>query len=558
MSETNISWQLTQSAARWPHALAIAAPKRRRPRGRADYRQVTFAQLEDDTTRLAAGLQARGVRPGQRIVLLVRPGIDFIALTFALFKTGAVVVLIDPGMGGRHLLQCLEDVKPEGFITIPLAQAILWWHRRRFPAAKLHVTSGRGWWGTRVDDLRHHAAREFQPVSVEPNDPAAIIFTTGSTGPPKGVLYQHGNFATQVRELQQQYQIEPGEIDLPGFPLFALFNSAMGVSTIIPSMDPRRPAQVDPRNIVHAVHDWQVTQAFGSPAIWNVVGRHCETHGIRLPSLRRVLSAGAPVPPHVLERMQRAIADDGAVHTPYGATESLPVATISSREVLGSTAELSRRGLGTCVGRRFPSVDWRIIEISDGPLPEISHCRELPRGQIGELIVRGPAITSAYVTRTEANALAKVRDGDGFWHRIGDVGYLDQDDRFWFCGRKAHRVITPAGTLFTIPCEAIYNQHPAIYRSALVGMGSPGAQTPAVVVEPWPEHFPRSAAARETLLDDLYARAQEFEPTRGIDRRHLLVHPSLPVDIRHNAKIFREKLGPWAAAQLAKAGVAVS
>lgn len=557
MSETNISWQLTQSAARWPHALAIAAPRRRRPRGQSDYRQVTFAQLEDDTTRLAAGLQALGVRQGQRIVLLVRPGIDFIALTFALFKTGAVVVLIDPGMGGRHLLQCLEDVKPEGFITIPLAQAILWWNRRRFPAAKLHVTSGRGWWGTRVDDLRRHAAQEFQPVLVDPHDPAAIIFTTGSTGPPKGVLYQHGNFATQVRELQQQYQIQPGEIDLPGFPLFALFNSAMGVSTIIPAMDPRRPAQVDPHNIVHAVHDWQVTQAFGSPAIWNVVGRHCETHGIRLPSLRRVLSAGAPVPPHVLDRMQRAIADDGAVHTPYGATESLPVATISSREVLSSTAELSRRGQGTCVGRRFPSVDWRIIEISDGPLPDISHCRELPRGQVGELIVRGPAITSAYVTRTEANALAKVRDGDGFWHRIGDVGYLDLEDRFWFCGRKAHRVITPAGTMFTIPCEAIYNQHPAIYRSALVGMGTPGRQTPAIVVEPWPEHFPRSAAARKTLLDELFTRAQEFEPTRGIERRHLLVHPSLPVDIRHNAKIFREKLGPWAAAQLAKAGVAV-
>ena len=555
MSETNISWQLTQAAARWPDTLAIAAPRRRRPRGQADYQQVTFAQLEEDTTRLAAGLQARGVRPGQRIVLLVRPGIDFIALTFALFKTGAVVVLIDPGMGGRHLLQCLEDVKPDGFITIPLAQAILWWHRRRFPAARLHVTHGRGWWGQRVEDLRRHDAREFRPVSVEPHDPAAIIFTTGSTGPPKGVLYQHGNFATQVRELQLQYGIEPGEIDLPGFPLFALFNSAMGVSTIIPAMDPRRPAQVDPRNIVHAVQDWQVTQAFGSPAIWNVVGRYCETHGTRLPSLRRVLSAGAPVPPHVLERMQRAIADEGAVHTPYGATESLPVATISSREVLSSTAALSRQGRGTCVGRRFPSIDWRIIEIDDGPLPQMANCRVLPRGQIGELIVRGPAITSAYVTRTEANALAKIQDEHGFWHRIGDVGYLDDEDRFWFCGRKAHRVITPSGTLFTIPCEAIFNQHPAVYRSALVGMGTPGSQIPAVVVEPWPERFPRSASDQTGLLDELYALAQNCELTRGIERQHLFLKASLPVDIRHNAKIFREKLGPWAAARQAKLAV---
>lgn len=550
--ETNISWQLTRSARLWPHAMAIAAPRSKRPRGRRDYRCLTFAQLEDDATRLAAGLQARGVSPGQRIVLLVRPGIDFISLTFALFKTGAVVVLIDPGMGGKHLLQCLEDVNPHGFIAIPLAQAVRWLHRRRFPHSHLHITSGWGWPGTNVSDLRRASAAEFRPIEVAPTDPAAIIFTTGSTGPPKGVLYEHGNFASQVQQLQQQYQIEPGEVDLPGFPLFALFNSAMGVSTVIPAMDPRRPASVDPQNIVHAVNDWEVTQAFGSPAIWNVVGRYCTEHSVRLRSLRRVLSAGAPVPPHVLERMQLTIADNGAVHTPYGATESLPVATISSREVLGQTAACSRDGAGTCVGNRFPDVEWRVIEISDAPIPSINETRELPRGQIGELIVKGPAITRSYVTRIEANALHKIQDGDHFWHRIGDVGYLDESDRFWFCGRKAHRLLTPDGPMFTIPCEAIFNQHPDIYRSALVGMGPAERQSPALVAEPWPDKFPNSPDTERRLLDELYELGQKYEHTRSIPRRHLLLHPSLPVDIRHNAKIFREKLGPWAESKLRK------
>ncbi len=160
-------------------------------------------------------------------------------------------------------------------------------------------------------------------------------------------------------------------------------------------------------------------------------------------------------------------------------------------------------------------------------------------------------MTRAYVTRTEANALAKIADGDQFWHRLGDAGYLDEYDRFWFCGRKAHRVETTSGTMFTVCCEAIVNQHPAIYRSALVGIGPSGQQLPVMISEPWPGQYPRGAQAQQRLLDELYQRAQGHDLTRGISRDHLLLHTALPVDIRHNAKIFREQLVPWAELQLA-------
>ena len=444
-AEANIGFQLAATAHRMPESIAIALPEGRNRNGTRRYRQVTFRDLDRDSRRLAAGLQALGVQPGRRIVLLVPPGIDFIALTFALFNTGAVVVLIDPGMGREHLLQCLEEVQPDGFVAIPLAQAARLLHRRRFPQAKWNVTVGRrwGWRGPTLEQLRRQAPETYRRPKIESDDPAAIIFTTGSTGPPKGVLYRHGNFASQVQQLRDFYRVAPGEVDLPAFPLFALFNSAMGVTSVIPDMDPRKPAEVDPTLIVEAVEDWKVTQAFGSPALWNVVGPYCAQHQIRLSTLRRVLSAGAPVPPRVLRQMRQVIAADGDVHTPYGATEALPVASISANQVLRETAERSHRGAGTCVGTHFPGIRWQVIAIRDGSIPSIDQAEPLPAGEIGELIVQGPVVTREYVTRSDANALAKIADGSNFWHRMGDVGYLDQAHRFWFCGRMAHRVTTP-------------------------------------------------------------------------------------------------------------------
>jgi acyl-CoA synthetase (AMP-forming)/AMP-acid ligase II len=542
----NVGARLTITAQQMPDEIAVVTPGER-----GNYWTWTFRDLDEDSNRIAAALVAMGVAPGSRIVLLVRPGFDFISLTFALFKAGAVTVLIDPGMGRKSLLRCLTEVEPDGFIAISLGHAVRTMLSHRFPKARYNVTVGRRWFwdGPTLAELRSRGSPDFTAADVAEDDPAAIIFTTGSTGPPKGVRYRHGNFSRQVDELREFYGIQPGEIDLPGFPLFALFNCAMGVTTVVPDMDPTRPARADPRKIVRAIDDWSVTQAFGSPALWNVVGRYCEDAGVKLPMLRRVLSAGAPVPPHVLRRMKEAIHAEGDVYTPYGATEALPVASISASEVLGETAARSAQGAGTCVGRRFPGIQWRVIRIGDDPITHMTQAEALPPGEIGELVVRGPVVTGEYVTRVESNREQKIHDGESFWHRMGDVGYLDDQDRFWFCGRKAHRVLSETGVLFTIPCEAIFNQHAKVYRSALVGVGPRGAQRPVILVETWPEHRPKSKLERETLLAELAELGQAHEHTRPI--RDFLLHPSLPVDIRHNAKIFREKLAPWAARRLA-------
>lgn len=544
----NIAARLTASARQWPDRLAIAQAMYADAHGRRQYRTTTFRDLDESTDRIALGLRAWGVPVGARLAMLVPPGIEFITVAFALFKAGAVPVLIDPGMGRRNLIGCLAAVEPEGFVAIPAAQAVRLALRRRFPRAKWNVTVGRRWcWGGPT--LASLAGGAYAGDALAPtraSDPAAVIFTTGSTGPPKGVLYRHGNFDRQVEEIRDRYDIRPGGVDLAGFPLFGLFNAAMGVTTVIPDMDASRPAQVDPANIVEAVRDRQVTQAFGSPAIWNVVGAWCAERDLRLPTLRRVLSAGAPVPPAVLETLHRCLPDEAEIHTPYGATEALPVASISSREILGETQHRTRQGAGACVGTRFPGIEWKVIRPIRGPIASLDQAQELPPGERGELIVRGPVVTTEYVTRKDANALAKIADGETFWHRMGDVGYFDERQRFWYCGRLAHRVETANGPLDTDPCEAIFNEHPQIFRSALVGVGEIGRQRPIMLCEP--RHMPAKGAAREQLLSELRALGSAHSHTQGIV--DIWLHETFPVDIRHNAKILREKLAAWAAGRL--------
>ncbi len=569
VNRLNIADRLSDSAKRWPNQIAVVQPVGRNSEGVYRYRCWTFAELEREANQIAFGLRAWGVEPSKRIVLMVRPSFEFIALTFGLMRAGIVVVLIDPGMGRSNIFQCLEEIAPDGFIAIPIVQAIRVLNRRRFPNARFNVTVGRRWpWiGTSYDDLLLRGSRLIDSMSATDRieksptagtDPAAIIFTSGSTGPPKGVVYEHGMFDAQVDLLRDFYGIQSGEADLPGFPLFGLFNAAMGVTTVIPDMDPTKPARVDPMRVLAQMRDWKVTQAFGSPAIWNRIGRHCEATGVKLPStLRRVLSAGAPVPVHVIERMRRAFSNPEAdIHTPYGATESLPVASISGREVIEQTAPLSRAGKGTCVGRIFAGIEVKIVEITDGPIKAVSDLKELPRGEIGEILVRGPSTTREYFRRPDATAAAKVVSDPGhqstsFFHRMGDVGYLDDQDRLWFCGRKAHIVETSFGRMFTIPCEAIFNNHPRVFRSALVGVGSKPNQHPVIVVEPDAGQFPKTRVDQERFRDELLALARGNSLTSSIET--VLFHPSLPVDIRHNVKIFREKLGPWAEGELLKA-----
>ena len=538
MADCNIAAALHEVAAVRADEIALVTGKKGR------YRKWNFAQVLANSNRYANGLLKSGVKRGDRVMLMVRPSMEFICLTFALFQMGAVVILIDPGMGYKNLLRCIGSVQPSVLLAIPQVQLFARFFAKPFITVRQRICVGPslGLFGKTLHSLCRKAEADFSPVRTQQNELAAIIFTTGSTGPPKGVQYNHGIFFSQLELIRDYYGIGAGDVDQPGFPLFGLFATALGATAVIPDMNPTRPARVDPEKFVRSLIDWQVTYSFGSPAIWNVVSRYCIDRGISLP-VKKILMAGAPVSGELIKRVQQIIPPEGEIFTPYGATESLPLASITGKEILRETWPQTRQGRGACVGRPLPGMRVDIIAPVDGVIRSWEEAVKLPACEIGEIVAKGPVVTSAYDHNEPETRHAKIPDQDSIRHRMGDMGFIDRQGRLWFCGRKAHRVLTANGVMYSVCCEAIFNEHPLVRRSALVGIGSPGDELPVIIVE-----LSENAENEAAFFAELKALGLENPLTESITT--FLIHTAFPVDIRHNAKIFREKLALWAAKKL--------
>jgi len=589
----NIAHHLALMAARAPQQCALKIFRGRTRSGDIDYLAFSFAELVAETAAWQTRLAGRGVRPGDRALVMVRPGLPLIASVYALFALGAVPVVIDPGMSRKNFLACVARSQPRVLVGIPIAQILSHIFRGSFRSVAVRVAVSRDL-TARIASGAQSTSASLKIADSRASDLAAILFTSGSTGAPKGVCYEHGMFAAQLRLLRDTYGIEPGEVDLPLLPVFALFNPALGLTTIVPEIDPRRPAAADPAKIVQAIRQENVTNSFGSPTLWRKIASYCLTQKITLPSLHRVLCAGAPVPVDLWKNSQ-AWLPNGQLHSPYGATEALPISTISSDEVssllksqnpdpksqnsagapgapdsfgicgLGSVISgASAPVRGACVGRPLTGIEIKIIVLTDAPIDSLADARELPPGEIGEIIVRGPVVTKLYDALPTATALAKIQipntksqksagmpdpldtchlspvtsaPSGAVWHRMGDCGYLDATGSLWFCGRKAERVETAAGPLYTEPCEQVFRTHPRVMRCALIGFGLRGAQRPALVVE-------GRIADAQAFARELRALALEHPHTAAINAFYF--HPAFPVDVRHNAKIHRLTLATWA------------
>lgn len=551
-SAAQIARYIDIMAEKQPYLHAVVFPEGRSKDRRVAYTHLTYQQLFEETESLALKLIKEGINKGDRCALMVKPSLDFFILTFSLFKIGAIPILIDPGIGRHYLKRCLNEAEPSVFIGIPKAQiarVLFGWCKNSL--RKIITIGGSiGYGGITLESIRAKnkpTSFEAEFPKTDPDDTAAILFTSGSTGQPKGAIYSHQNFMAQVELLKSAYQITPGERDLCTFPLFALFAPALGMTAIIPDMDFTLPAQVDPLKIAEAIDNFGATNLFGSPALLRRVGTWLKENPRTFPSLKRVISAGAPVPASVLALIQPALTMGAQIHTPYGATESLPVASISSEEILQETAKKTRTGSGICVGKPIEGVITRIIKITDDAIPTWDHRFIQETGTVGEIVVTGPHVTAGYYNRPTATKLSKIYDEScsRVWHRMGDLGYLDAKGRIWFCGRKSQRVKIEGSDLYTIACEGIFNEHPKVLRTALVGIGPQQNEAPVLCVE---TQGSTNKAEQLVIKRELLTLGQKFQNTKDI--KTVLFKETFPVDIRHNSKIFREKLKEWATKEL--------
>jgi len=545
MEQYNIAQALADMAKRSPFRPAVIFPAGRNKQGRARYTQLSFFQLNTVCDSYAHGLSKYGIRKGQRTLMMVKPGIELIALTFALLKIGAVPVLIDPGMGRKAFLQCVAETEPTALIGIPLAHVLRLIFPKYFQKITHAVTMGKRlfWNGVTLTDVSSAQRAPFPIAPTTLEDEAAVAFTSGGTGIPKGVVYLHGIFRKQVEIMQEEMGVEEGEVHLAVMYIFALFNPALGVTTVIPDMDPRKTAEVNPAYLVEAIETHGVTMSLGSPLIWKILSEYCADHQMPLPSLKHVFMFGAAVMPEVVGNFAR-IMPQGKIYTPYGATEALPLTLISGEEILEETGPKTYQGAGVCVGKAIGGASIRIIPIRDEPILQWDEALVLPPGEIGEIVVKGEVVTRLYLNRPQQTAEAKIPDRDRAWHRMGDLGYLDEQGRLWVCGRKSHRVETSSGLLLPIQCEAIFNRHHDVARTALVGLGEYGQQRPIIIVETKPGKAPSTEAAKQQLVSELLTLGQQHNQTRFI--QDVLFHPGFPVDVRHNTKIDRLALAEWA------------
>ena len=533
---SNVARHLRIAATDRPEGLATKSPVSVSPTGEVRHETRTFRQLDQESDAAAAHLAHAGLAAGDRVLLAVRPGHDLIVGMFALLKLGAVPIAIDPGMGWSAFLDCVRRSRPTALVGVRAASLLSRLPLAAFRTLRTRVTVGGSAWRQALASV---SATPRLLATVSPDTLAAILFTSGSTGAPKGVCYTHGMFDAQIELVRATYDIRPGETDMAMLPLFALFNPALGTTTVTPLLDPSKPLAADPAPLVAALIAEKVTCSFGSPAIWGKVADHCEARGLKLPDLRRLLIAGAPVSGELLAKL-RVIAPHCETHTPYGATECLPVTTIAADELLGEARERALRGYGTCVGRPVSGVEIRVIRETDGAIATLADATPCAVGEIGEIIATGPSVTREYDGLPEATLAAKIADGARVWHRMGDLGSLDTEDRLSFFGRRVEKVRTADGDLPTESVEPAFRQHPQVFRCALIGLGVAPSQVPTLVVEPRAGAFPADDAARERFIAELRDVAKTCPLAEHV--KHIVFQRTLPVDVRHNAKIHRLQL----------------
>ncbi len=491
---------------------------------------VAFDSLVEST---AAGLAGVGVRPGDRVALMIPPGIDLATTLLACWRAGAVGVLVDSGLGPRGMSAAMRAADPAHLVGVPRALAAaraLRWPGRRISVTPIGTTRSTAL-GVETDLASLRDRPGTVPTAIAADDLAAIAFTSGSTGPSKGVCYTHRQLAAQRDAIASLYGITTDDRLVAAFAPFALYGPLLGIPSVVPDMDVAAPATLSATALGDAVERIGATLVFASPAalanVCRTADRLTPAHRTAFGRVRLLLSAGAPVRPALL-RDAAALFPNATAATPYGMTECLPVASITLAEIETATA-----GDGVCVGEPLPSVDVRIRPFDGGELTSGT-------GVDGEIVVRAPHARLGYDRLWHTEHRASHPAG---WHATGDVGHLDPTGRLWVGGRLDHVITTSSGPVTPVRLEQQVESIPEVESAAAVGVGPTGLQHIVIVVQPTSP--PSSARLADLDLHDR-VRVAVTQPVAAV-----FEVAELPVDRRHNSKIDRTRLADWASTALA-------
>lgn len=510
---------------------------------------LSWAELADRVDRLAAGLASIGVKAGDRVSLLVPPGIELTTLVYACLRIGAVIVVADAGLGAQGLSRAIKGAGPAYLVGIERALA----------GARMF-----GWPGVQisVEELGRakrrlfgaaHSLRELEGGSprgtggpgpgtgeIDPDADAAVLFTSGSTGPAKGVVYTHRQLAAMRDTLTQTYGLKAGTSLVAGFAPFALLGPALGATSVTPDMDVTAPRTLTAAALADAADAVGATAVFASPAaLANVLATADALNGPQQDALARVellLSAGAPIPEPLLARMQQLV-PAASLHTPYGMTEALPVTDISLEQIRAAGT-----GNGVCVGTPVAGAHVAIAALRPDGSVSNEPCTDAET--TGEILVSAPHVKDRYdrlwITQQHSASVPG-------WHRTGDVGHLDAEGRLWVEGRLGHILTTAAGVRTPVAAEQLAETADGAGRAAVVGVGPAGTQVAVAILETVPPARMAGPASREL------AQAVRTAVLNGTDLElaAVLAVRDLPTDIRHNSKIDRTALAGWAATVLA-------
>jgi acyl-coenzyme A synthetase/AMP-(fatty) acid ligase/pimeloyl-ACP methyl ester carboxylesterase len=509
------------------------------PSGRAEPRTVSWRLLSRRVRQLAAGLVRSGVRPGDRVSLLVPPGADLTAALYACLRIGAVVVVADAGLGLRGLSRAVVGTWPDHIIGARpglAAARALGWPGQRISTGELSAPLRRALGvSATFGELLELGRDEILAAEPSAEDIAAILFTSGSTGPAKGVVYTHGRLQALRDVLAVHYGVGVGTGLVAGFAPFALLGPALGARSATPDMDVTAPATLTAPAVAAAVAAVDATVVFLSPAaVANVVATSkslTPADRTALTGVRTVLSAGAPVDRGLLEGIARLM-PNATASTPYGMTEGLLLTDITLDE-LRSVGD----GPGVCVGTPIPGVRIAVAPLDDRGVPSATATAR--PGAPGEIVVSAAHLKRGYSRLWVTDRDADFRFPDGArGHRTGDVGSFDHGGRLWIEGRLVHVLSTADGVLTPVAPEQRIGRVPGVRRAGLAGVGPLGTQQAVAVVETEPATRRPALAAPQ-----LAARVRE---AAGVPLAAVLAVPRLPTDIRHNSKIDRARLSRWA------------